>query len=149
MAINMLKKGKVFSIIFLLVLIDQLTKFVFRDVDSIGNFIYLKSYRNTGSAFSLFSGVEYYNWFIIILSIIIFCICLYKYRDFVSNKYYLFSFIFFISGVICNFFDRLFLGYVRDFIGIKYFSIFNIADIYLSLAFIILIYYEIRGNQKI
>ena len=119
MAINMLKKGKVFSIIFLLVLIDQLTKFVFRDVDSIGNFIYLKSYRNTGSAFSLFSGVEYYNWFIIILSIIIFCICLYKYRDFVSNKYYLFSFIFFISGVICNFFDRLFLGYVRDFIGIK------------------------------
>ena len=49
MAINMIKKGKVFSIIFLLVLIDQLTKFIFRDVDLIGNIIYLKSYRNTGS----------------------------------------------------------------------------------------------------
>ena len=149
MAINMIKKGKVFSIIFLLVLIDQLTKFIFRDVDLIGNIIYLKSYRNTGSAFSLFSGLEYYNWFIIILSLIIFIICLYKYKNLVSNKYYLFSFIFFISGIICNFLDRFFLGYVRDFIGIKYFSIFNIADIYLSLAVIILIYYEIKNNQKI
>ena len=81
--------------------------------------------------------------------LIIFIICLYKYKNLVSNKYYLFSFIFFISGIICNFLDRFFLGYVRDFIGIKYFSIFNIADIYLSLAVIILIYYEIKNNQKI
>ena len=42
-----------------------------------------------------------------------------------------------ISGAIGNLVDRIFLGYVRDFISIKIFSfVFNIADMFITFGVI-------------
>ena len=49
---------------------------------------------------------------------------------------------FFIAGAAGNIFDRLVFGYVRDFISIGWWPIFNLADSYLCIgAFLILLFY--------
>ena len=51
----------------------------------------------------------------------------------------------FIGGALGNFIDRLFLGYVRDFIRFDFmsFPVFNIADICLNAAVVLLIVWQI------
>lgn len=46
-----------------------------------------------------------------------------------------------IVGALGNGMDRLVYHGVRDFIDLHYWPIFNMADIYLSIAFVIIIYY--------
>lgn len=48
-----------------------------------------------------------------------------------------------LGGAISNLVDRVFLGYVIDFIKIWLYPIFNLADIFISLGiFILLIFYS-------
>ncbi|MDD3301955.1 MAG: signal peptidase II [Candidatus Gracilibacteria bacterium] len=47
------------------------------------------------------------------------------------------SFVLIISGALGNAWERVFLGRVTDFIGVKYFSVFNLADTYITLGMII------------
>lgn len=146
----MQKKVKLILIICLLVLVDQITKLIFVNQTKFNllvDWFYLESHKNLGSAFSLFSNISYYNYFVILLSIILVVYLLYKFEIFKENKYYLTIYILLISGIIGNLLDRVFFGYVRDFIGIKYFSIFNFADIYLTLVVVIYIFYELRENK--
>ena len=56
------------------------------------------------------------------------------------------------SGAIGNFIDRIFLGYVRDFIYFKWinFPVFNIADIYVTVGiglFAILIFFVYKDEE--
>jgi signal peptidase II len=45
-----------------------------------------------------------------------------------------------LSGGVGNFIDRVSLGYVIDFINLKVFPVFNIADIYLTVSAGLLLY---------
>ncbi|MCA9495533.1 MAG: signal peptidase II, partial [Nanoarchaeota archaeon] len=113
-----------------------------------GNFIYILFSKNTGSAFSMFSDIVNYNLFIIILSIIVLLLMFWNYKYFISDFYLRFTFVLFLSGVLGNLYDRIFFSYVRDFIGVKYFSIFNLADSYLTLAFVFYLLYEWKYKSK-
>lgn len=46
-----------------------------------------------------------------------------------------------VSGVICNTYERITLGYVRDFINLKFieFPVFNISDILINLGVLAII----------
>ncbi|MDQ7022094.1 MAG: signal peptidase II [Candidatus Gracilibacteria bacterium] len=46
-----------------------------------------------------------------------------------------------ISGALGNAYERIFNEKVIDFIGVKYFSIFNLADSFITIGATILIYY--------
>lgn len=56
-----------------------------------------------------------------------------------------------ISGALCHGYERIVNGYVVDFISVKYFAIFNFADIFISVGFglIVLSYflYERKRNR--
>ena len=139
----------VISMIITLFLLDIITKYIFTSKYYFNEFFISIYYsENYGSALSMFSNVSMYNSIIIILSIVVIIGIIYNTRNFQKNGYYISIFILLISGILGNLYDRIFFGFVRDFISLKYLFIFNIADIYLTLAVILLISIEFRVKSK-
>lgn len=64
------------------------------------------------------------------------------------NKKTDFSIILLLSGAISNIADRLYFGCVIDFIDLKFWPIFNLADIFISLGVIFLIVHVFKKNKN-
>ena len=94
--------------------------------------------RNYGAAFNILSGSRLFLSLISIISTIILMYLIFIREDNRINKYGL-SFI--VAGSIGNGIDRIFYGYVIDFIKIKFvdFPVFNIADIAINIGILIMI----------
>ena len=94
--------------------------------------------RNYGAAFNIFSGSRLFLSFISLISTIILSYLIFINENKHINKGGL-SFI--LAGSIGNGIDRIFKGYVIDFINIKFidFPVFNIADIVINIGFLIII----------
>lgn len=80
---------------------------------------------NSNIAFSLPAGG---GWlvaaiFLVIIFVFIFFVHFWRRRD--IRAFYLF---FIILGAASNLFDRLRFGYVVDYLDVKYFTVFNLAD---------------------
>jgi len=61
------------------------------------------------------------------------------------------AFAFFIAGALGNIFDRITLGYVRDFITLPFwetFPVFNFADMCLTIGTILLFVFYILRSKK-
>ena len=135
-------------IIAILVCIDLITKSFFMNKSFFeGFFIHISYVINSGSAFGIFSNTQYYNLLIIVLSAIVLAVIFYKRGYFKKNCMLFLVYIFLISGLIGNLFDRIFFGFVRDFIVIEGFFVFNIADFYLTIAAVLIILNEIISHQ--
>ena len=52
------------------------------------------------------------------------------------------------AGGVSNLIDRIFRGYVVDFIQMKFFGIFNIADVFIVISVCILILKEIIDESN-
>ncbi len=140
---------KLYLLVAFFVLLDQFTKFITENINyNIFDFFKIQFSLNSGSAFGIFSGFEFYNLFIILLSLVVLVLVHKNKKYFNSSNFHKWLYIFIFSGVIGNLLDRILLGSVRDFIYLKYFSIFNFADIYLSVAAILIIYIEFIKNKK-
>jgi len=96
-------------LLIMLILLDQITKF------------FLTTTVNTGAAFSIFTGQRF---FLIVISLLVILFILKYYK----KKEYQLSLTFILAGTIGNLIDRIFLGHVRDFIDIKFWPVFNVAD---------------------
>lgn len=123
----------------LLVSFDQIAKYFcfhyLKQVDTIEilsgilNFTYVE---NRGAAFGMMQGAR---WFFVIFTIILVGVMMVFYKK-LSNttihKMMKISLVLIISGAIGNWIDRLFLGYVIDFLHVQFieFPVFNLADIY-------------------
>ena len=119
--------------------------------------IYLTEYLNfyliwnKGIAFGLFSFNESFIYnsitgIIIIISIII-LIMIYK-----NNGFKKISLIFVLGAALGNLFDRIYYSAVPDFIDLHFndfhWFVFNVADIFITLGIICLIFDEIFVNNK-
>ena len=147
-----------FVIIFLIFLIDQVSKYYIINIFEFQNeAIYLSSFLNLqliwneGIAFGLlsFENDLYYNSItfviIIVISILLFLI---KNDDQYS---YFYSII--VGGALGNLIDRIRYSSVPDFIDFHisnfHWFVFNIADIFVSLGVICLIVAEIFFNKNV
>jgi|SRR3989344_3550152 len=113
--------------IILLIILDQLAKYFFGSV------------KNYGAAFGILQG---YTTFLIIMSLAIIAICFYYYK----YKELKLGLSFILAGAISNLIDRIFLGYVRDFIDLKFFPVFNLADSFNVIGVILLIYLNLKND---
>lgn len=138
--------------IIFLVCIDLLTKYFAKinlqeTKNLVGDFLYLKYVENIWIAFSI-----PITWiFLKILTIIIIWIIFWYYfteEKKKKNKILDISFTLILAGALGNGYERIFNGRVIDFIGIKYFAIFNIADIFITFWVIIYILYTVFFNKK-
>ena len=106
------------------------------------NLIKFNLVKNEGISFGLFSNRL--NLIIIItFLIIIFLIFLLKNS---RNKFEKIGYVLIISGALSNFLDRVFLGYVVDYIDLKIF-ICNFADILIFLGMIIISFIIIKKER--
>ena len=101
--------------------------------------------RNYGAAFNIFNGSRLFLSLISVISTIILSYFIFISENKLINKYGL-SFI--LAGSIGNGLDRIFNGFVIDFIDIKFidFPLFNIADIAINIGVLILIIGYFRDN---
>jgi len=117
----------------------------------INQFLNFHMIWNTGIGFGLFSSEShfYYNLitFLIILINIIILVMIFKYKNYKS-----FLLLMILGGSLGNLFDRFYYKAVPDFIDLHYNSfhwfIFNVADIFITLGVIILIFVELLLNKK-
>lgn len=123
--------------------IDQVIKiiiesflFLHESIVVIPHFFSLTYVRNDGAAFGLFSGNRIFFIFIAIFAVMVF------YFWFLKNKTLHFwetiTYSILLSGILGNLIDRIFRGYVVDYLSFTFFShsfpIFNFADICIVLA---------------
>lgn len=108
-------------LLIILILLDQSTKVIFGNV------------KNYGAAFGLLQGQLL---LFIIISFMVIALCIYYYRI----KKLRLPLILILAGTIGNLIDRLFLGYVRDFIDLKIWPVFNLADSLYVIGVALLIY---------
>tara|TARA_B100000282_G_scaffold276661_1_gene234961 strand:- start:247 stop:738 length:492 start_codon:yes stop_codon:yes gene_type:complete len=106
---------------------------------------------NSGIAFGLFSLSEsFYYDLITLLIIIIILILLIMVSK--TEKFQKYSYLIIVGGGLGNLFDRIFYKAVPDFIDIHYngfhWFIFNIADIFITIGIICLIYDEVFLQKR-
>ena len=149
-----------FSVVFLIFLIDRISKFYIIKLATLEkNFeIYVTSYLNLylvwnkGIAFGLlsFDSSFIYNIvsFIILLIIIALILMILKELHIFKKNCLLII----LGGAIGNLFDRIYYTAVPDFIDFHieniHWFIFNIADIFISVGVVCLIYAEIFFKDK-
>jgi len=117
----------------------------------INSYINLILVWNTGIGFGLFSfdQIEIYNLMTILITFINLLIVylVIKSKD---NSVYFFLVI--LGGSLGNLFDRIYYSAVPDFIDINYkgyhWFVFNVADIFISIGIICLIFAELLNYKK-
>ena len=129
---------------FLWLAIDLAVKYYFAkpDIGSvvlIKNFFYLSAQTNRGVAF----GIHFGYIFQLIASITILALLIYfgfKYLLPIKRNAFLNQFLLgiIIGGALGNLINRIQLGYVIDYINLRPFPVFNIADIGISVGLVVL-----------
>ena len=143
---------------FLLVLLDQTTKELvinkFKLYESLNmlpflNFTFVVNY---GFAFGFLNNPSINQ---LIVSLIIFSIILYFLYLLIRTQDHIFRFslILILSGALGNFLDRIFRGFVVDFIDIYiskfHWPAFNLADSWITIGFMIMMFNILFLNKKI
>ncbi|MFW6286201.1 MAG: signal peptidase II [Nanoarchaeota archaeon] len=145
----LINKYTIFCVILCLIILDFLTKQFFVNKTYFTNsIIHIKYVENFGSSFGIFSSFNYYSQIIAIISIILVIILIINHKIFFTNKILLGFFLFAVSGILGNAIDRIIYGYVIDFVAIKGFFIFNLADFYINLSILFLLIYEYKKTKK-
>ena len=135
-----------------IIIIDQITKYLIANNHKLiinKDFLIfrLDFVKNYGAAFSILSGNRL---FLSAVSIIFSLVLIYLiYRKMSTNKNDLLSYSFILGGTIGNGIDRIFNGYVIDFINLNFisFPVFNIADISINIGFALILYRLIKTKR--
>jgi len=140
------------SLSIFIVLIDQFTKYLMyynKKIFINKDFLLFKLdfVKNYGAAFNIFSGNRI---FLSLISIFFSILLIYFiFRKNTLNSFDLYSYSFILGGTIGNGIDRIYKGFVVDFINLNIinFPVFNIADISINIGFIILLYNIFKNNR--
>ena len=154
MIINIKTKLYFVSLSIFIVLIDQFTKYLMfynKKLFVNKDFLLFKLdfVKNYGAAFNIFSGSRV---FLSLISIIFSILLIYLiFRKNTLNPLDLYSYSFILGGTIGNGIDRIYKGFVVDFINLNIinFPVFNIADISINIGFIFLLYNIFKNNRRI
>jgi signal peptidase II len=151
---------KYLPIIFILVLIDQITKFYIKHIfdlyetkEIIPGFFNLTFVLNPGAAFGFLAKLDdsYRQiFFITITAIAIFIVTYLMYKE-IDHKLRAFAYTLILSGAIGNFIDRIYLGSVVDFLDFYiqnyHWPAFNVADSCITVG-IFFLFIDILFKKK-
>lgn len=129
--------------------LDQLIKYLVAvnlkpvgSVEVIPNLFSLTYVENKGAAFGIMSNMR---WVFIVFTLIIIAILIYIIiKNKIQSKLFNISAILLIGGGIGNLIDRIFFGYVIDYLSVSFFPpVCNFADYCITAGTVILVIYLI------
>lgn len=136
---------------FLLLVVDQVTKKLVTFWIPLGSstplvdeFIYLTPVKNQGLIMGFPLSTLYLTTFFVIFGMMIF---IFFWLPKLRRKGSV-GIAFIISGAVGNLLDRVLRGGVIDFIDVKFWSIFNIADIFITVGVVLLCLNLIFSRKK-
>ena len=129
----------------ILIMLDRITK-LWASLSSINkNLFYgIVSFTyttNTGAGFSI---LQDNNIILAILALIVLGAMIYF-----RNEFPKIGFMLIISGLLGNLIDRISYGYVIDFINLKFWPIFNVADSCIFVGVIITVIYLLQSHKSV
>ena len=138
----------------LVLLADQISKYLTTihiplntgSIDLIPGFLALRNIHNYGAAFGILKNGR---WFFLIITVLLFAAAAYAFsKKLIRSKPTRWLAVLVLTGALGNALDRLVFGYVVDmfqFVFLKNFAIFNVADIFITcgtILFCILLFLE-------
>jgi len=147
---------KTYFIAILIFILDQLSKSLLEiyfqlneSVVVIKNFFSITIAHNTGGAWSILDNHSYLFVVFSLLALVILFRFMFHFKKNARNRL---AFAFTIAGIVSNLADRIFLGYVRDFLDFTLFGydypIFNLADVAIVVGVLLLIFAILKGEDR-
>lgn len=148
---------KIILISSFLTLLDQMIKLIVdknlilgESVKIIDNFFHFTYVKNYGAAFSILTGSTIFLIIIGFLALFLIYQFLIKNKSLSKIEFITYSFL--IAGIIGNLLDRIIRGYVIDYFDFKIFGynfpIFNLADTFIVLSVISIIYITLKEEYN-
>lgn len=144
-----------------IVVADQVTKwlivarFDLYERIEVWSFLDITRLHNTGAAFSFLSDAGgWQRWFFIILGLVVAALVTVWLRrlPFRGRGWLVFALVLVVGGAIGNIIDRMWLGYVVDFISVHYdrwyFPAFNVADSAITVGAVILLLDSVLSGDE-
>jgi len=155
-------QGKRWGVIFpftalVIIVVDQFSKFWIRSNLAIGEsvfevgFVRLTYVHNSGASFGLFQGQSFLLTIIAlagIAALLLYAFLFHHNFPFLDNRLGRFALGLYLGGTVGNLIDRIYLGYVTDFIDFHFWPVFNIADSAIFVGIIMLAYSLFRLTRK-
>jgi signal peptidase II len=137
----------------IIIIMDQVTKYIVStkiplnsSIEVIPGIIFISHVKNSGAAFGVFQNKT--NVFIVISVIAIILIIILKIKLNLDFILYNISLGFILGGAIGNLIDRIVFKEVIDFIHLRYFAVFNIADSFICIGFGIVVILILKNYFK-
>jgi signal peptidase II len=138
------------ALIMLVIVLDQFTKtwivqhFIEKESHEVTSFFNVVRYHNPGAAFSfLAQGTGWQRWFFVVLGVVASVVMVFLMRRQAEKTLFCLALSFIMAGAIGNVIDRLWHGYVVDFIQLHaagwFFPAFNVADSAITLGVILIL----------
>ncbi|MCX5707282.1 MAG: signal peptidase II [Candidatus Omnitrophica bacterium] len=130
--------------------LDQLTKFIISKSFKVGEsftvierIFSLTLVHNRGAAFGIFRNQIY---FFILTSLVAIVLIYAGIKRNKQNKSYTFALSLILAGALGNLIDRVFFGYVIDFLDFRIWPVFNLADSAITIGAILLGWQVLKGK---
>ena len=137
----------------LICLLDQFSKYIisinYKSIINKDLILFTVDYiENYGAAFNIFNGSR-----ILLSTISLFfslVLIYFIFKNNINKTIDLYSYSFILGGTMGNGLDRIFKGYVVDFINLNFinFAVFNIADVSINIGFFLILYNLFKLGQK-
>lgn len=139
---------------FIFALVDQIAKNYFarslylnQSIPLIKNILHLTLVKNTGAAFGILPNQRP---FLIVVGLIVFGTIIYFIQKTPKKDHLMqLALSFILGGSLSNLYDRIFKGYVIDFIDFRVWPVFNFSDMMIDLGIgLIILHYLIKPKIK-
>ena len=133
--------------VFMVVFLDRVTKAFFSQILSLGEslpvirgFFHITLVHNTGIAFGLFrdQGIVFIIIPVIAIGLLIYNIYYYRRFEEQISELYIIGFSLILGGAFGNLVDRILYGYVIDFLDLRIWPVFNVADSAITIGALII-----------
>lgn len=143
-----------------IVVIDQITKYVIVQKFALHEALYVTSFfnivrvHNTGAAFSMFADAAgWQRWFFVCIAIVASMWIVWLLRRYPRQVLFSFALSLILAGALGNLIDRIWLGAVVDFLDFhafgRHWPAFNVADSAISCGAVLLIWDGLKPQREV